>query len=113
VTVELYIKNALSQFPNGIPTYDFNIQLETTHLDYIEGSFVGFEGSSYQVGEGSSSDGLIRVAGISSAPFQDYDQSFLSFEANVLASPASTKISLEDVTFYREDFGNVDYFTVV
>ena len=112
-TVDLYIKNSLEQFPNGIPTYDFDIQLNTAHLDYIEGSFQGFEGSSYEVGESSSADGLVRVSGLSSAAFQDYEAPFMSLQANVLSTFDTTKITLSDVTFYRTDFGDVDYYASV
>jgi len=113
VSISLYIKNALEQFPNGIPTYSFDIQLNTAQLDYIEGSFQGFEGSSFEVGESASSEGLIRVSGMSGAPFQDYDTPFMVFQANIIEAVDTTQITLSDVIFYRTEYGDVDYFTTI
>ena len=79
----------------------------------MEGSFVGFEGSTSGVNPLSASPGAFDVTGTAGGIFKDYTQPFFQFEAAVIGDVETTQIRMQDLALYHTDFGNVDFFTSI
>ena len=109
--IEAYVKNISTSLLDGIENFDFDILLEATALDYVEGSFSPYQGATYAVGESSSALGVVRVAGYSTRKFYDYTQPFATFEARDLNATDTTQISFLNLELNREDFDTITLFT--
>lgn len=110
IDFEVRVKNVLSSLSEGINVYDFDMQFDTGQLDYVEGSFIGFEGSLFAVGESSSASGLVRVAGASRSAFESYDAPFMTFSARDLGASDTSSITLGSLLLGDQSFGDVSYF---
>lgn len=111
IQIDAYVKNISTSLLDGIENFDFDILLEATALDYIEGSFEPYAGATYAVGESSSASGVVRVAGYSTRKFYDYTEPFATFEARDLNSSETTQISFINLEINRVDFDTITLFT--
>ena len=110
IQIDAYVKNISTSLLDGIENFDFDILLEATALDYIEGSFEPYAGATYAVGESSSASGVVRVAGYSTRKFYDYTEPFATFEARDLNSSETTQISIINLEINRVDFDTITLF---
>lgn len=113
VNFSVYVKNILNSHPDGIKSYDFDIQLDAAELDYVEGSFAGFEGSMFAVGEARASEGLVRVAGVSRTAFESYDLPFMTFSAREVGGGETTAMILESMVLDSTSYGDVEYYLTI
>jgi hypothetical protein len=82
-------------------------------LDYVEGSFTGFEGSMFAVGEARASEGLVKVAGVSRTAFESYDLPFMTFSAREVGVAETTAMILESMVLDSSSYGDVEYYLTI
>ena len=110
IKFEVGVKNILSVLPDGIPAYDFTLKLNSSELDYKEGSFKGSPGAIYVTNENSSASGSIKVAGFYQRPFEQYEETFFSFEATRVTASGAASITFDNTILENQDLGDLVYF---
>ena len=97
ITFSLNIKNIISPLIDGIPAFEFGIDMNSAHLDFVEGSFKGAPGTLGLTNEDGAASGDFTALGIYLTPFNSWDQALFSFQAIDLGTSSSTQIALSDV----------------
>jgi len=105
ITFEAFVKNSHVNLPDGIPSFDFWIDLTDTQLDYVEGSFDGAPGATYLTTE-NGTKGEIFGTGFFLTPWNQYEEAFFSFQARETSTFANHTISFKDFVFYTTDIGD-------
>ena len=108
ITFDAYVKNFHTSLPDGIPSFDFWINLVDSQLDYVEGSFEVAPGATFLTTE-NGSQGEVFATGFFLTPWNQYEEAFFSFEATQSGAFSSHNISFADFVFYTTDIGD---FTV-
>ena len=105
VTFSAYIKNAPSTLPDGIPSFDYLIDLDNDELDYIEGSFQAASGAIYRINE-NVAQGDIFASGIFLNPWNQYEEAFFTFEARTEHASSAYELSFSNFNFYTTDIND-------
>ena len=105
ITFDAFVKNSHANLSDGIPSFDFWIDLDNTELNYVEGSFEAAPGATYLTSE-NGAKGEIFATGFFLTPWDQYDEAFFSFDARQTGSSSTHNISFEDFLFYTTDVGN-------
>ena len=108
ITFSGYVKNTHVDLVNGIPSFDYFIDLDETKLDYVEGSYAAAAGAIALTTE-NTSKGEIFATGYFRSPWENYDDAFFSFSANMLSAENNYLLNFSDVSLYRS---SVDPFTL-
>jgi len=102
ITFSGYVKNTHVDLVNGIPSFDYFINLDENQLDYIEGSYSAASGATALTNE-NNANGEIFATGYFSTPWEEYDNPFFEFKANVLESLDSYTLSFSNVALYHSE----------
>lgn len=105
VTFDLYFNKIHPELESGIPAYNFEIDLDPSELNFVEGSFSPSHGFS-AVNENSSISGLILASGFYQTPFDQYENLFASFDAVLVTQADSVNISINDILLEYQNMGD-------
>ena len=105
ITFDAFVKNSHANLPDGIPSFDFWIDLVNTDLNYVEGSFEAAPGATFLTSE-NGAKGEIFATGFFLTPWDQYDEAFFSFDARQIGSSSTHTISFDDFLFYTTDVGD-------
>jgi len=110
INFDVYLVNRPAGLGDELPAYGLKFQLDTSKLDYVEGSVRGSEGALFAASETNSNSGTISIAGVYQSPFNDFGVPLFSFSATELASSQSHSIRLTDVTLEYVEMLDATYY---
>ena len=104
VTVEAYVKNIHPDLSDGLKTIDFIIDVDSSNLDYIEGSFTGNSDALDVPPVENGIRGDILASIVFRGPWENYDEAVFEFQAAKVTNAAEASLTFLELTSWDTNF---------
>lgn len=110
IDFEVYLINRPTGLGEELPAYQLKLQLNTSQLDYNEGSLRGSEGAFFAYSEKNAPSGSVNIAGIYQSPYTDFNSPLFSFSAEKLTGTSVATIGFFDTILEYVEVPDSNYF---
>ena len=113
IDFEVYLINRPTGLGEELPAYQLKLQLNTSQLDYNEGSLRGSEGAFFAYSEKNAPSGSVNIAAVYQSPYTDFNSPLFSFSAETLTGASVASIGFTDTIFEYVEVPDSNYFVQI